>query len=340
MKKTKLTYSAKRCFLTCQRKYWFRYVCRLRPAHESDALRIGAAFHVGLERLKSGASADDAVESVAALYAETPRPPWMNDGDYEVERETACAMVRGWAWRYADEERFEIIWNEKSFEHPLQNPVSFSISRRFSVAGKLDALVKASDGRWFLLEHKTAGQQLNDDYWRKLLVDSQVSQYIAAARRAGYHVAGVIYDVTRKPSISPKSISQADRALATSRADYYGLRLASQCPERETPRMFGARLLADMRDRPDFYFQRRVIGRLDIDIQHFESEQWTLHRQIVECEKRERQFGSSAWPRNTDQCFGFGRCEFFDICVSPTCDPRTEIPDGFRRIDDPNEELS
>lgn len=52
--------------------------------------------------------------------------------------------------------------------------------------------------------------QPDSDLWRRLQIDSQISMYVLAARRLGYPVECVLYNVTRKPTIKPTAIPLLD----------------------------------------------------------------------------------------------------------------------------------
>lgn len=340
--KADFTHSAAQCFKTCQRKYFLQYVAGLRPAHKSDALRIGSAFHLGLEHAKAGAD-ESAVETVInAEYDAAPCPPWFTPEQYEVERETAIGMAQGWMRRWAEQNLIETVAVEVAFDLPLRTPSGRawnSIRNR----GKIDWIGRLPDNRLAIIEHKTAGEDIEDlagDYFKRLLMDSQISRYYMAARELGYDVQTVVYDVARKPLIRPKAVSKADRAYSTSTGNYLGMPLTGECPERETPTMYRARLLSDMQERPNWYFQRAEIPRLDGDLEEFALETWVLARRIREAANDQEQFGLASWPRNDRACLMGYRCEFLDCCRGLTGDPTEQVPDGFVRVDELHPELA
>lgn len=321
----KLTHSAEACFRSCPRKFYYRYRLGISPAHNGDALRLGAAFHIGLEVLKSGKPIDFAVSEVWAAYAEQVCPPWMTQEEYATDRETAIAMVRGWHWQYSNDLICEYIAVEQSFELPITNPETGGVTPKYKSAGKIDGIVKLPDGRVAIIEHKTTSDAIDSgsDYWQKLTFDSQISRYYVSARQLGFDVSTIVYDVVRKPAIRPKNITKADRAQATADGNYFGLKLTTTCPERETPQMYGARLVADMKDRPEFYFARNEVTRLQSDLDDYAWEQWAIMKQISESDR----FGR--WYRNVGSCMSFGRCEYLDICAGRCGDPHQQTPAGF-----------
>jgi len=63
-----LTNSRSTSFKVCRRRHWYEYEIGLRPIVDAKALRMGTAFHVGLEQLKASADIEDAVEKVGRFY--------------------------------------------------------------------------------------------------------------------------------------------------------------------------------------------------------------------------------------------------------------------------------
>ncbi len=63
------------------------------------------------------------------------------------------------------------------------------------------------NGSVILVEHKTTSEdiEITSDYWLKLMLDGQISQYYLGAKALGYEVTECLYDVIRKPSMRPYS---------------------------------------------------------------------------------------------------------------------------------------
>lgn len=330
-----LTHSSEAAYKTCPRKFALQYRLGIRPAFDSDALRLGSAFHIGLEQLKAGKHEDEAATAVVMAYAEHDCPPWLTPEDFDTERETAVALVRGYARRWASDMIVDYVAVELPFNLPIVNPDTGHETPTFRTAGKIDGIARLPDGRLALVEHKTTGESIEpgSDYWSKLLIDGQISRYVLAARQLGHDVQTTVYDVTRKPQIRPKAIAKADRAQATSQGYYHGVKLTGMCPERETPQLYGARLLTDLAERPDFYFARMEIARLESDLEEYRWEQWTMQKSIREAELNTRVRGLAAWPRNSGACTSPYRCTYLDVCRGTKGDPAELIPDGFKRVE-------
>ena len=206
---------------------------------------------------------------------------------------------------------------ERQFELPLTNPDSGKPSRAFLLAGKIDAIVKMPDGRLAVLEYKTAGEDISPDseYWLRLRCDGQISLYVIAARALDFDVATVLYDVTRKPTIRLR--------------------------QNETPQQYGQRLLDDIATRPDFYYARREIPRLEDDLAEYGAEVWQQAQQLLEVRRRADRLPdpSRAWFRNAGR-WTCGWCDFAPLCLNGVrVAPGSPTPCGFQILSDPNPEL-
>lgn len=358
-----LTHSREQTYRTCNRKHYFAYELGLRPKHNADPLRKGGLFHHGIEQIKQGATPEAAGDFVRQQYQYIECPPWMQPIDMAIECEVVSVMVHGWGNRWAGDMICEYVAVEKSFQLPIINPATGAPTPTFKSSGKIDAIVKLPDGRLGLMEHKTVGESIapDSDYWQRLKIDNQISRYVIAAKQDGFYVQTTIFDVTRKPAVKPCELTQAESAAFTASGIYHGRRFKVEFPDsqilidgipaiiipgkkanaiKETVGMFGARLLADMAGRPDFYFSRCEVPRLESDLAAYRAEQWIMQRNIRAAQLDEREFGISAWPRNTGSCLSMGRCQYMDICLGLHGEiTKDTIPTGFRRVETLHEEI-
>lgn len=298
------------CFRTCNRRYQIGYVEAIRPRKESTPLRMGSAVHIGIDARAQGMSEDDAIREAQAQYAELP--DWIRTeediNEWQLEVEIVSRLLSGYFWRYSVVEE-EIVATEMEFELPIINPETGRATPNYTFAGKIDKIVRRTDGVLVIREHKTTGESIDvtSDYWRRLRLDQQISGYMHAARALGHDVQTVDYDVIRKPSIRPKLVKGV----------------------RESIEQFGERLTADIAERPEFYYCRRDLARLDSDLAQFQQELWDT-AQIIHGQVTRNRF-----PRNTASCVRPYRCQFLDICDRDL----TEVPDGFVRVEDVHVEL-
>lgn len=258
-----------------------------------------------------------------------------------MEKEKVVAMVKAYYYRYASDPILKYVASELAFDLPVLDPDREALPYTRN-AGKIDGIAELPDGKLAIVEHKTTGDDIEDDapYWDTLLMDYQLSRYFLAAQELGYDVQTIIYDVTRKPQIRPRQILKTERQRATFNKNYFGIKLDDMCPDHETPKMYGARLYDDMtKNRGSFYFQRREITRLVADIAAYRKEQFATARQIFAAAELSEDLGIHAYPRNTKSCTMFGQCEYFQICRGLLGNPEEAVPAGFRISEHLHEEL-
>src|SRR5690606_19514775 len=130
-----LTHSRMACAKSCLRKHYYRYEMGLRPERQSQPLRMGSAFHLGLDLMAQGKTVDDAAHLATASYDEPPA--WVQSDDdmhaWEVERVVVMCLLRGYDAVYGPV-REEIIATEQAFSMPLIDPDTGRPSR-WSIAG-------------------------------------------------------------------------------------------------------------------------------------------------------------------------------------------------------------
>ncbi len=344
----RLSNSRIRSFKTCPRKEWFEYGLGVRRK-PTEALRLGSAVHHALDLLKTGHELAIAVASIESNYDILALQA--NDPDrtnaFAIECTKTRCLVEGWffRWRNAD---FEVVKSESRFDIDIRNPATSHKSTKFGLSGKIDAIIRLDDGRLAILEHKTTKEDISSGstYWRHLKLDSQISTYFVAAKAIGYDVQTVIYDVIRKPAIAPRLVPQEDADGNKIVHDGNGDRvfLKSGKPRqsageghtllaaKETPEQYGARLAADIAQRPEWYYQRNEIPRGHNDIKEFKDELWQVQKSIGLAHREGRHY------KNPDACFSPYPCAYFDVCTLGI-DLTQETPEGFVRLDFVHPEL-
>lgn len=300
MSRELLTASRMGAFLSCPRKHYYSHELHLRRAETSNALRIGTAIHAALELRALGADLDEA-------YAAA-----IGTGEFtDVDAATLFGLIGGYFATY-DKGRDLISMLHPEIEFALPIPGS----RTFMAAGKIDGLAILKDGRKALIEHKTCGEDISAGapYWERLRFNVQLSQYILAARANGWDVETVVYDVIRKPSIRVR--------------------------QGETPDEFGERLLADCRERPEFYFARREVAIIDDHIREFETQRDVMCKILLHCKAAARKatLPEHAWMRNVNGV-SCRVCEYAPICLQNIHVDTETIPGGFE-ITPANPELN
>lgn len=346
-----LTHSRHSCFKNCRRMEQFAYEWKLRRIVDSKPLRMGSAHHDAIEQLGIGLGIDAACDAIRRRYE--VKPDQVDDAEWRYEEETLLRIAAAYDWRWQDD-RLEYIATEQAFNVPLLNPKTERPTPHFSLAGKIDGIVRLADGRLAVKESKLLGDDIGPDsnLWRRLRIDQQITLYTYAARALGYDVECVLYDCARKPTISATQVPVLDGDGFKIVLDAQGNRVFNKAAEGKVPKPrqtgdtelgytiltrpmttteWGDRLTEDIGRRPDFYFQRVEIARLDKDIQDLREELWDVQHSLRACQNS-GSFYRTVGKQSCDWCSYFNQCE-------SNWTPDQPVPEGFEILDDPHPEL-
>lgn len=278
--------------------------------------------------------------------------------------------MSAYQWYY-NNDNYEVIATELKFDLPVVNPKTGRKLPNCRLVGKIDKLVRNSNGIPMIMEHKTTSNSLNSDstFWGNLRLNTQISMYIYAAQQlqlAGdLEIYGIkaddplirecVFDVLRKPTISPKFINQKDSKAFMETGEYFGQKFEydaviikgeltvdgesaiikidttknepdpSKFQIQETPEMYGMRLLVDMGERPEFYFGRQEISRTIQETLKFQMQIYNVYQGYkFMCRTK-------SFVMNEDQCEATYACECIPICYNGVDPTIGNIP-GFKRI--------
>ena len=288
--------------ISCPRKHFWTYEVGLQKDTTGHALRFGSAWHRGMEARWNGLD----YESALAIAV----PEGIELDNYSCS--TLSAMLAGYYDTYGETETVGKLHPEIEFE--------FELVDDFIARGKIDGLGSLKDNRSVLVESKTTSDSVHpaSEYWMRLRFNVQVFQYVDAARRLGWDIAEVVYDVARKPMIKPSKTYDLDakgkkivldksgnRVFATKKVEVTigkgkkarkeKQEVADESKPRqssdeklgqtikshiETPDEFSTRLWEDTRSRPDFYFARREVPIIDGDLEMFNNQRIAMVRLI------------------------------------------------------------
>lgn len=250
------------CFARCPQLYQYKYVLGYQSKYTGDTLTTGLIFHDHVEAFWQNAEIDgidfDAFE--------------------EIDNALICeAMVESYTNKY-DLEGVKVLATEE--KHELET----KYGQRVAV---FDAIIEYA-GRTLLVETKTTSQYLSGDwYWGKLDLDLQIGYYSWFAKKVGYPIDGILYDVTRVPKM--KIGKDGRKKIKETEDDFYN------------------RVLDTMLSSPDDYHQRRLIQVNEEDIMD-QVDMW--ERNMHNAATR------GGYPRNHTACFMYGRkCEFKPVCT-------------------------
>jgi len=190
------------------------------------------------------------------------------------------ALMRGYiAWYGTPDRSFAVEETDVPFQ--IQLPDGTTVMGEFDGVG-----VNRETGKRAIVEIKTSSEDISigSPYWSRVaLVDPQVTAYLLASRKMGWGQVEVFYDVLRKPNLRKKGD--------------------------ETEEEFEARILTDIIGRPEHYYQRATIVRLEHEhAAHLRDVSGTVRLMQVT-----REMGAP--PRFVDSCFKYGRpCDFYMVC--------------------------
>jgi hypothetical protein len=313
----------------CLKSYHYRYVLGIDKDTPSTALRLGTVFHEALDAAATSMSIEKAIHVVEKAYSPDTVPSWCSAHDWACERSKMMALVSAYFFYHSakDEKIFggDIVASEKEFE--------IKIKRGCVLRGKIDKIVKMQDGRLVIMEHKTTSDDIGADssYWPRLRIDQQISIYYIAARAMGIDVSSIMYDVVRKPSMLPLKATPPEKRKYKADGTLY----ANQREEDESPESYFNRLGDAIAEKPDYYFARQEITRLDHELEAFKLDLVKMVDLLKFCHKKD------TWPRSTNACLSMGQCPYTDICFQNlTVNPESGMISGYKKLDSVHPELS
>lgn len=315
---------------------------------------------VPVEYVSSLDPVGSAIEHLNTAYAVIPdsKTPF----EWETERAMLAYSFMAYAWHYQHDE-YETIDTELKFELPLIDPVTGLPHRHAPpIVGMIDRIVRTpKTGRILAVEYKSTSSDIDSgaDYWKRMRMDTQISIYQYVARRLGLDVQGTLYDVYRKPGIRPKLLTQGDTKKFIDSGEYEGTQFEVEVNGedvgvdvkvngtltteikvgakegtfqiRETPEMYGARLLNIIYKEPDKFFARHEIVRTDNELRQFERELWGIYQTMRMMDRDDNYY------KNEQQCEATYRCPYIPICYHNQNQAvvEGETPSGFRRLQTP-----
>lgn len=290
-------------------------------------------------------------------------PPSVELTDWEIEQTVLLYSALGWQW-YWNEDQIETLAREIHFKRQINNLYSRQgkidrIIRRSGqlLLGEYKSTSKPIDSGSIYWDHLKLDSQLTLYLIeaRHAQLAGQLEQYEISADSP--LISGMLYDVWHKPTIRPKKLTQAESKKFVKNGEYFGeiFTRGGAPPEatasgkyqiainnveaeitpgkkegtfaiRETPEMFGARLLADIREQPEKYFARKEIARTDQELEQADEEYSNIARLTHFTEHR------NLWFKNEYTCNATYRCPFTSICFYNVDVSDGQVPDGFRKV--------
>lgn len=302
---------------------------------------------------------DAVLRHLNQAYSECPQNKTIEA--WEAERIVLLYSLTGYKWYY-DEQNYEVVDRELKFSIPLRTVVSDRALPNVVVNGVIDKILIDSNGNYFIQEHKSTSKSIDQDstYWNNLTLDTQTTLYPYAAVQVDekYHSIRVLYDVWHKPQIRPKKLTQGDSKKFVADGKYMGEEFEVLMEDdpivlpkeirgclvngvqamiepgakegtfaiRETAEMFGARLLKDITERPEFYFIRKDIPRTSDDIKRFQGEMVNIYQTV------RLMYKNDSWYQNEQQCEATFKCPYIDLCYNNIRPKEGDRVEEFRNI--------
>lgn len=141
----KLSASKIKCYKSCKRAYFFKYIEELVPVQDAEPLVAGKTYHAMIENLYKTGGVEVDVENNPKI----------------------SAMAK--AYEKYIYPKFSVVETEKEFE--------FNFSEDISLVGRFDGI--AEDG--CVVEHKTTSQDIDEEYIYNLQWDEQILTYMLAS---------------------------------------------------------------------------------------------------------------------------------------------------------------
>jgi len=304
------------------------------------------------------------VEHLNQAYAVVP--PSVESEKWEVERITLLNCALGWLWYWGDD-TVETLAREVGFHRTVNSLtrrvgyIDRLIRWRGSCSlGEYKSTGKPIDSGSAYWRGLNANTQLN-----MYLIEARIAQADGKLTQFGVApddpaIAGVLYDVWAKPKTKPKNLTMGATKKFIKDGEYCGQQFEvtvfdqavsvngqdtlvtlgtkpkptkkNPDPEQpfaicETPEMYGARLLADIQERPEKYFARRLIARTDRELEQADAELARIARVVNLMTIRD------LWYKNEQHCNATYRCKFFQLCHYGLLNDVREgrIPEGFER---------
>jgi len=274
--------------------------------------------------------------------------------EWETEKITLLYTLVGYRWWYEQQDAgYDVESLEQSFDIPLLSP-NTGAKLKGNLRGKIDRVFSAGPANRFVHDYKSTSKSIDPDstFWAHLTLDTQTRLYTYAAKQLGLGMCGVLYDAWHKPGIKPKKLSQADSKKFVASGEYCGEKFEIKTESggdigviavngsqadiepgakegtfaiRETPQMFGARLLADITERPEFYFARKEIVHHSTDIEAFQWELFNIYHSIRQMKLRDRWWGDES------QCEATFKCPYIDFCYNHINLGPDDVPENFQK---------
>lgn len=200
-----ISWSELKTFQRCPKQWEYKYEDRLVPKQKSRPLYLGSWVHAALEtHYREGdwkIGHQDYVNDYNKLFEEERVQLESKRGRRGMALPKIVeGILKSYLWYYRDDG-----WTVKATEQAFEVETPLKIDGKVqTLQGIIDLVVVDAEGRWWVVDHKTAGNIPDAGAYHAM--DPQLMLYPWAAKQAwGWDIAGVIYNyVKSKPPGIPK----------------------------------------------------------------------------------------------------------------------------------------
>lgn len=215
-----ISWSEIKTFQRCPKQHEYKYGDRLVPKRKARPLYLGSWVHAALESYYVGGDwrigHNEYLKDYNKLFEE-------ERVDLETKRgkrgrplpDIVSQIMKSYIWYYRDEG-----WTVKAVEQEFEVETPLKIKGRMQpLQGIIDLVIEDPEGRWWIVDHKTAGTIPDASAFHAM--DPQLMLYPWAAKQAwGWDIAGVIYNYVKSkppsiPELTKKTGQLSKRKIVT-----------------------------------------------------------------------------------------------------------------------------
>lgn len=287
--------SAVKTWRTCKRQFFWFYIMGLSPNKPAPALEVGTLTHDILELFYEGNHTIEELNNEAQERAELIVDKFDDHAEFfdndELQKamlsvQTAPGMIAGYLSFYKQDLVDFTKRKAESFYHLDMGEYDFT--------GKMDMVMSLRGSKSkgsVLFETKTAGM-VNELYFQRLALDTQLRCYWMACQELGFQPTKVIYNVIKKCKLRRKS--------------------------NETWPEFTQRIIADYDNDPAKYFIRQEFVIEDDEIEALQQELDDVHWEYMSLiESGADVADPRTWGINDQSCNAYFRlCDYHELCTT------------------------
>jgi hypothetical protein len=297
-------------FRSCQKRWQYLYRDRQRPVSSGAARQVGKFVHRALEEFWKGKSIAETRMMLKPAqehsFFKTPK------GQIQLARSHATITAYFSYWE-SERDKWEIIEQDAGVERWVRGKLDH-LGLNAKILGRVDVLARYKEtGVLHFIDSKTTSDDISTtgaDFWQRLAMDIQATAYQELLQVEFQEPVKILFDAIHKIQNSPKLKTGAPKKKKSETDEEFQERKrVHEEEQRETPVEFSNRMAQEILANPTKWFQRRIIPRLQDDIDIYREERDTTICDMLDPER-------TVFPRNDSACKSrFGPCHFLGVCT-------------------------